>query len=110
MEAQHSKRRPNVKTIVATLRRRVAHGDLSAMCELEMWLQEGFQDRKGRSVLRSNPAYAFQRVSSPLLVSRSRLRRRRLKGVTFSRLPVQKWSRLDQTPLGLGLGGMATPC
>lgn len=61
MEAQHSKRRPNVKTIVATLRRRVARGDdLSAMCELGMWLQEGFQDRKGRSVLRSNPIYTFK--------------------------------------------------
>jgi TPR repeat protein len=42
------------------LRRRVSQGDVSAMCDLGMWLQEGFQDRKGRSVLRSNPAYAFR--------------------------------------------------
>jgi len=45
---------------ISELRRRVAQGDLSAMCDLGMWLQEGFQDRKGRSVLRSNPAYAFR--------------------------------------------------
>jgi TPR repeat protein len=51
---------PSLKKIVATLRRRVAQGDLTAMCDLGMWLQEGFQDRKGRSILRSNPAYAFR--------------------------------------------------
>jgi hypothetical protein len=48
MAVSNVKRRPNLKTIVAMLRRRVAHGDLSAMCDLGMWLQEGFQDRKGR--------------------------------------------------------------
>jgi hypothetical protein len=42
------RRRPNLKTIIATLRLRVAQGDLSAMCNLGMWLQEGLQDRKGR--------------------------------------------------------------
>jgi TPR repeat protein len=45
---------------IAELRRRVSQGNLSAMCDLGMWLQEGSQDRKGRSVLRSNPAYAFR--------------------------------------------------
>ena len=45
---------------ISALRRRVAQGDLSAMCDLGMWLQEGFQDRKGRAVLRSNPGYAFR--------------------------------------------------
>jgi TPR repeat protein len=45
---------------ISELRRRVAQGDASAMCDLGMWLQEGSQDRKGRSVLRSNPAYAFR--------------------------------------------------
>jgi TPR repeat protein len=45
---------------MAELRRRVSQGNLSAMCDLGMWLQEGSQDRKGRSILRSNPAYAFR--------------------------------------------------
>jgi tetratricopeptide (TPR) repeat protein len=45
---------------ISELRRRVAQGDVSAMCDLGMWLQEGFQDRKGRSVLRSDPAYSFR--------------------------------------------------
>jgi TPR repeat protein len=45
---------------ISELRRRVVQGDVSAMCDIGMWLQEGFQDRKGRSVLRSNPAYAFR--------------------------------------------------
>ena len=45
---------------ISELRRRVAQGDVSAMCDLGMWLQEGFQDRKGRRVLRSNPAYSFR--------------------------------------------------
>jgi TPR repeat protein len=45
---------------IAELRRRVSQGSLSAMCDLGMWLQEGSQDRKGRSILRSNPAYAFR--------------------------------------------------
>jgi TPR repeat protein len=49
-----------IQKLMATLRLRVARGDASAMCDLGMWLQEGFQDRKGRSVLRSNPAYAFR--------------------------------------------------
>jgi TPR repeat protein len=45
---------------ISELRRRVSQGDLSAMCDLGMWLQEGFQDRKGRSILRSSPAYALR--------------------------------------------------
>jgi tetratricopeptide (TPR) repeat protein len=45
---------------ISELRRRVTQGDVSAMCDLGMWLQEGFQDRKGRSVLRSDPAYSFR--------------------------------------------------
>jgi TPR repeat protein len=45
---------------ISELRRRAAQGDVSAMCDLGMWLQEGFQDRQGRSVLRSNPGYAFR--------------------------------------------------
>jgi TPR repeat protein len=53
-------RRPNLNEAIATLRRRVLQGDLSAMCDLGMWLQEGFQDRKGRRLLRSNPAHAFR--------------------------------------------------
>jgi hypothetical protein len=55
-----TQRRPNLKTIIATLRRKVAQDDVSAMCDLGMWLQEGFQDRKGRSTLRRNPGYAFR--------------------------------------------------
>jgi TPR repeat protein len=55
-----NRRKPSLGDLVGRLRRRVAHGDVSAMCDLGMWLQEGFQDRKGRSVLRSNPAYAFR--------------------------------------------------
>lgn len=42
------------------LRRGVVQGDVWAMCDLGMWLQEGLQDKKGRSVIRSDPAYAFQ--------------------------------------------------
>jgi TPR repeat protein len=42
------------------LRRRAAQGDISAMCDLGMWLQEGFQNKTGRSVVRRNPAYAFR--------------------------------------------------
>jgi len=45
---------------IEALRLRVALGDLPAMCDLGMWLQEGFQDRKGRAVIRRNPAYAFR--------------------------------------------------
>ena len=45
---------------ISELRRRVAQGDASAICDLGMWLQEGSQDRKGRSNLRSNPAYTFR--------------------------------------------------
>jgi TPR repeat protein len=60
MEAHRPKRSPELKTMIATLRRRVRQGDLSAMSDLGMWLQEGSQDRKGRSILRSNPAYAFR--------------------------------------------------
>jgi TPR repeat protein len=60
MQALRSNRRPTLKTIIAALRRRVAQGDLSAMCELGQWLQDGFRDRKGRSVLRSNSRYAFR--------------------------------------------------
>jgi|HubBroStandDraft_5_1064220.scaffolds.fasta_scaffold13930_3 TPR repeat protein len=45
---------------ISELRRRVAQGDLSAMCDLGLWLQEGFQDKKGRSVPRSNPGYSFR--------------------------------------------------
>jgi TPR repeat protein len=45
---------------LSALRLRVAQGDASAMCGLGMWLQEGFQDRKGLAVIRSNPAYAFR--------------------------------------------------
>ena len=33
---------------ISELRRRVAQSDASAMCDLGMWLQDGFQDRKGR--------------------------------------------------------------
>jgi uncharacterized protein len=55
-----TQKRPNLKTIIAALRLRVARGDLSAMCELGTWLQEGSQDRRGRSALRSNPAYSFR--------------------------------------------------
>jgi hypothetical protein len=60
MEVQCSKRRLNLKAIIAALRRRVAKGDLAAMWELGTWLQEGSRDRKGRSLLRSNPEYAFR--------------------------------------------------
>jgi TPR repeat protein len=45
---------------ISELRRRAAQGDVSAMCDLGMWLQEGFQDKTGRSVVRRNPAYAFR--------------------------------------------------
>ena len=55
-----AKRRPHLKTMIATLRHRVAQGDVSAMCDLGMWLQEGHQDGNGRAVIRSNPAYAFR--------------------------------------------------
>jgi TPR repeat protein len=55
---------PSLKKIVVTLRRRVAQGDASAMCDLGMWLQEGFQDKKGRAVIRSNPAYAFRLLNA----------------------------------------------
>jgi TPR repeat protein len=54
------KNSPNFRKIIAALRRRVTQGDESAMCDLGMWLQEGSQDRKGRSILRSNPTYAFR--------------------------------------------------
>ena len=60
MQESRTKRRPNLNKFIATLRRRVAQGDLSAMCDLGLWLQEGFQDRKGRSLLRSNPTYSFR--------------------------------------------------
>jgi len=55
-----SKNNRNLRKLIAALRLRVTRGDLSAMCDFGMWLQEGFQDRKGRRVLRSNPAYAFR--------------------------------------------------
>jgi hypothetical protein len=45
--------------ILSGLRRRAAQGDVSAMCDLGMWLQEDFQDKTGRSVVRRNPAYAL---------------------------------------------------
>lgn len=53
-------RRPHLKPIIARLRRDVAQGELAAMCELGMWLQEGFRDKKGRRILRSNAGYAFR--------------------------------------------------
>jgi hypothetical protein len=53
----HINRRPTLKTIITALRRRVAQSDLAAMCDLGMWLQKGFQSRKGRRVLRRDPAY-----------------------------------------------------
>src|SRR5580698_4093970 len=46
--------------IIAALRHRVAQDDGSAMTDLAMWLMEGFRDRKGRVIVRSNPAYAFR--------------------------------------------------
>jgi TPR repeat protein len=46
--------------LIDALRLRVAQGDVLAMCDLGMWLQEGFQDKSGRSVVRRNPAYAFR--------------------------------------------------
>ena len=49
-----------LETRIAELRRRVTQGDVSAMSDLGMWLQEGFQDKKGRSLLRSNPTYSFR--------------------------------------------------
>ena len=56
------KRGPTVKTSVATLRRRVRQGDMSAMSDLVMWLQEGFQDRKGRTVVLRDPGDYFCRT------------------------------------------------
>jgi hypothetical protein len=53
------KTRPNLKKIIAALRLRVAQGDLSEMCDLGMWLQEGFQDKRDPAVIRSNPGRAF---------------------------------------------------
>ena len=53
-------RRPHLKTLIAALRSRVSSGDASAMSDLAMWLQEGFRDRKGRSLIRGNPGYAFR--------------------------------------------------
>jgi TPR repeat protein len=55
-----TKTKPKLNTIIASLRRRVAQGDVSAMSDLGMWLQEGFQDKKGRAVIRRDPAYAFR--------------------------------------------------
>ncbi len=60
MGRSSARSRPGIKKIIAALRRRVAQGDASAMWDLGTWLRDGFQDRKGRSVLRSNPAYAFR--------------------------------------------------
>ena len=60
MQVSNTKSKPSLKKIIARLRRRVAQGDVSAMCVLGMWLQEGFQYKKGRRILRSNPTYAFR--------------------------------------------------
>jgi hypothetical protein len=56
------KTNPSLKKIAATLRRRVTQGNLSAMCDLGMWLQEGFQDRKRRSIVQSDPCDYFCRA------------------------------------------------
>ena len=54
------KRNPSLKAVITELRRRVAQGDVSAMCDLATWLQEGLQDKKGRAIIRRDPAYAFR--------------------------------------------------
>jgi hypothetical protein len=78
MQESRTKRRPNLNKFIATLRRRVAQGDLSAMCDLGMWLQEGFQDRKGRSVLRRNPAMIFAELKYKHGIPRSSIGRPQL--------------------------------
>jgi TPR repeat protein len=55
-----AKANQGLSKLISALRLRVAQDDLSAMCDLGTWLQEGLQDKKGRSVVRRNPAYAFR--------------------------------------------------
>lgn len=62
MGASRARSRPDLMKIIATLRRRVSQGDLSAMCALGMWLHEGFQDRKGPSIVQSDPCDYFCRA------------------------------------------------
>ncbi len=50
-----SKATRDLPTIIADLRRRVARCDLSAMDDLGLGLQKGFQDKNGRSVVKKNP-------------------------------------------------------
>jgi TPR repeat protein len=60
---------------ISELRRRAAQGDESAMCDLGKWLQEGFQDKTGRRVVRRNPAYAFRRLKGAAERGHGELRR-----------------------------------
>jgi TPR repeat protein len=57
---QTAKRRANFKKIIAALRVQVAQGELEAMTELGMWLQDGHRDKRGRVILRRNRPFAFR--------------------------------------------------
>ena len=54
----HRSTKQETKRRLAMLRRRVASGDLQAHYELGLELLEGFQDIRGRSVVRRSPGYA----------------------------------------------------
>lgn len=47
---------------MALLRQRAAAGDIAAVRDLGHTLLEGIQDRKGRSLVRRNPAYAARLI------------------------------------------------
>jgi hypothetical protein len=52
--------RRDIRERIDVLRRRVAMGEARAKYEVGRELLEGIQDRRGRTIVRRNPQYAFR--------------------------------------------------